>query len=83
MENNISPELYILCENIKYLRSITKLSKREMAEKLGIGIKTLSLIEEGIFPQHLRSQMLINIYNNFGILSQDMLFVSLKDKYKK
>jgi transcriptional regulator with XRE-family HTH domain len=43
-------EIMAFCENVRYLRKKNGLSKKEMAKKLGIGVKSLELIETGSLP---------------------------------
>lgn len=51
MKNN--DYIKIFCDNVKELRKANRLSKREMADKLHIGLKTLDNIEKGILPNRL------------------------------
>ena len=62
-EENIN----ILCQNIKILREKNKLSKKEMAKRLGMGVCTLSKLEKGILPKRLSVEMLFVIERDFGI----------------
>ena len=48
MKNNY--EFKVFCENIKAIRKQKSLSKKEMAKRLGIGVKSLDSIENGIVP---------------------------------
>ncbi len=68
----IEQELGIFCENVKRLRQREGLSKKEMAKKLGIGVKSLTLIESGIVSKRLGANVLLNILNNFNIYPSDM-----------
>lgn len=65
-------ELLYLCRNIKYLRNVHKISKKEMASILGIGVKSLRLIEKGIVPSRLSSEVIFNLHKNFGVKYSDM-----------
>lgn len=56
-----------LSYNIIYLRKKHKVSKKEMAEILGTGIKTLNNIEKGVLPPRLNVRVLFRIYDCFGI----------------
>ncbi len=60
------------CRNIKKLREQQGLSKKNMAERLGIGVRSLSLLESGILPPRLSCDVLWYIYDHFGILPQEM-----------
>lgn len=46
-------EIDIFLKNISYLRKHNKLSKRKMAEILGIGVKSLNKIENGELPPRI------------------------------
>ena len=43
----------IICSNIAYLRKVNGLSRTAMSKKLHITLKTLDLVEQGIFPRRL------------------------------
>ena len=73
----IENEIFIFCENIKRLRLGHKLSKKEMAKKLGIDIESLTMIENGILPQELDCEVLFQIHRNFGVLPKH-LFLSME-----
>ena len=70
MNNNI--ECFVLCENIKKLRKNNSLTKSEMAKLLGIGRKSLDLLEHNIIPKRLSCNVITNIHKNFGILPKDI-----------
>lgn len=69
---NDKTELLIFCENVKRLRKIHKLSKKEMAKKLGIEVKSLSLIESGTLPPRLSCKVLFRICYYFKVKPKDM-----------
>ena len=56
-----------LSHNVLYLRKKHKITKKEMAEILGIGIKTLNKIEQGLLPPTLSVEVLFSIREHFGI----------------
>ena len=56
-----------LSHNILYLRKRHNITKKEMAKILGIGIKTLNKIEQGILPPKTSVEILFKIHNHFGI----------------
>ncbi len=58
---SIKIEERAFCENIKQLRRIKGLSKKEMAKKLGISIPSLTKIENGIMPPLLRSSVFFKL----------------------
>ena len=72
MKNIIDNELSVFCENIKTLRKREGLSKKEMAKKLGIGVKNLTLLESGVVSKRLGAHILINIRKFFHISPHDM-----------
>lgn len=65
-------ELLIFCKNIKWIRIENNFSKSEMAKRLGIGIRSLTLLESGIIPSKLSCAVLFQIQNNFGIAPKDL-----------
>lgn len=67
----------IFCENLKNIRKSYGYSKVKMARLLGIGVKSLSLIESGIIPPRLGCEVLIRITNTFGV-SPSGIFTRIK-----
>ncbi|MBQ5321300.1 MAG: helix-turn-helix transcriptional regulator [Oscillospiraceae bacterium] len=67
-------EIRVFCENIRYLRKKNGLSEKEMAKKLGIGIKSLNSIESGYLPPRVTVDIIYAIYENFGILPKDIFY---------
>ena len=65
-------EIQILCENVKTLRMREKLSRKEMASRLGIGVFSLTKLETGILPPRLTCQFLFSIHARFGVSPTDM-----------
>ena len=63
----------ILCKNVSFLRRKHALSKKVMAQKLGIGVHSLSLIENGVLPKRLTADVLIEIFYAFGITPERIL----------
>ncbi len=61
------------CNNIRVLRKRNGLSKKKMAQIMGIGAKTLSLIENNILPRRLKCEALIKIHDYFGILPSKII----------
>ncbi len=66
------------CKNVKIIREQNHLSKKEMAKILGIGLKSLSSIENGKIPPRLKAEVLIKIYRYFGILPSEMMNEAFK-----
>ncbi len=71
-------ETRIFCENVKYLRAVNELSKSEMAQILGISVKSLTSIEEGVVPPRLSCDVVFKIQDRFGIAPTNM-FISFAD----
>lgn len=59
--------------NVKWLRSHYGLSKKDMAEILGIGVTNLNQIEKGIYPKRLSTEIIARIYYSFGIFPEDLM----------
>ena len=57
--------------NIAWLRRRYKLSRRDMAKILGIGILSVKKIEKGKLPKKLTVNAIDNIYAVFGVLPED------------
>ena len=63
----------IFMDNVAWLRKHHKLTKKKMAQIMGIGVKSLTLIENGIFPERLRIDACLNTQRYFGIPVKDLL----------
>lgn len=72
MNVDTNDTIRIFCENIKKLRAKEKLSKKEMAKKLGISTTSLTQIENGKLPPRLNTQTLFFIHGRFGILPKEI-----------
>ncbi|MBQ4598311.1 MAG: helix-turn-helix transcriptional regulator [Clostridia bacterium] len=59
--------------NIVWLRNYYGIPKKRMAELLEIGIGSLNKIESGEMPPRLSAEVIINIYNLFGIHPKDLV----------
>ena len=66
-------------KNLKHLRMKNNLTKKEMAVKLGIGIKTLSTLENGILPPRFRANTVFKIKTEFGFSPSQMFGADLSD----
>ena len=74
-------EVVVFCKNIVYLRKKYKLSQKDMAKKLHIGLASLRKLEQGSIPKRLRTEILWYIYRNFNIpISRQFEDVSNADK---
>lgn len=60
------------CENIKELRKVNGLSQKEMAQKLDISVKSLSMLEKGTIPPRLSMSIVIKIHKSFGVKPAQM-----------
>ena len=67
-------KLLALCANIRYLRRTHGLSKRKMASILGIGVNTLTALENDIVPRRLGSSVLVRASQYFMIPSHALFF---------
>lgn len=66
-------ELKNLTRNIAYLRKENRLSKKEMAALLKIGVQSLTQIENGELPPRLRVSIIFDIQNVFGVTPKTIL----------
>lgn len=64
--------LLIFCGNLRYLRCRHGLSKREMSRILGIGVKSLTLLENNTVPPRLGCKMLFRASRYFKIRTCDL-----------
>ena len=62
-----------LCENLKALRRIFAMSETEMAEKLAMSEEMLAMLESGAVPSNLELEVMIRIYECFGVTPSEML----------
>ena len=62
-----SNEVNALCQNIKMLRERNGLSKKEMAEIMGIGAASLAKIELDILPSRFRTETMLKLCKRFRI----------------
>jgi len=60
-------ELDNFCHNVKLLRQQSHLTKRQMAQLLGISVDSLNKLECGQLPPRLSIRIVYNIYYFFGI----------------
>ncbi len=62
-----APEYMNLLKNISYLRKKHRLTKKEMARRLGIGVGSLAKLEKGIVPPRLSALIILFAYQEFGV----------------
>lgn len=60
-------ERKVFCNNVKKLREINKLSKKEMAKRLHISVRSLSILEQGRIPPRMSLQVAIMLSREFGM----------------
>ena len=65
-------DIRVFCENVKKIRENKKLSKRAMAELLGISVYSLNLLERGKVPHRLSIDIVYNINSSFGISPNEL-----------
>ncbi len=59
--------LLTFCANIRYLRDKHGLSKRDMADILGVGVKTITALEHNTVPKRLGSSVLLRMSRHFHV----------------
>ncbi len=79
MTNTI--EFQNLMSNLIWLRKNAGLTKKQMAEILGIGTGSLNKIENGIYPPRLKVDVLFAVWYRFGVYPGELLTIRL-DKSK-
>ena len=62
----------LFCNNVKALRLIFNLTKREMAEKLGISVGALTTIENGELPKRLDVNIVLRLHECFGLTPSEV-----------
>ena len=67
-------EMMNFCENIRALRKMHHLSEAEMAKRMGIGVKTLSRIENNDPPEHLSGSVLLHLCREFRTTAAALIF---------
>ena len=77
---DITTEVQNLCTNVKYLRRKNRLSKKEMARRIGIGTGSLTKMERGELPPRVNCKIFLQIYFSFGITPAKMLKSHLWDE---
>lgn len=76
IDNDI--QLLTFCRNIRYLRSHHCLSKTKMARILGVGLKTLSSLEQNIIPPRLSTDVIWRASEYFR-LAPHLFFLPLEE----
>ena len=73
-------EYQCVCDNIRYLRRSAGLSRTGMARRLHITVKTLDLLESGVFPQRINIRFFFYVHQVFGIAPRKMLTACLSEE---
>ena len=63
----------ILAYNLRWLRKQHGLSKQQMAAIMGIGIRSLNQLEQGIIPPRLKVSVFFSLYERFHFTPSQML----------
>lgn len=71
-------ELCLFCHNIRILRQHYKLSQKEMAQQLHIGIHSLRMLEKGIIPQRMGIEIFFYIYRLFGFSPNEVVSIDIR-----
>ena len=75
---NSNDQFLILCNNLRQLRRKHGLSKKKMASILGIGVGSLTFLENDTIPSRLGCGFLFSASRYFGIRACD-LFLPLDE----
>lgn len=76
-------ELQIFMKNLVFLRKENQLSKKEMANILGIRIQSLTQLENGELPPGLQVSVIFNACKRFGIAPQVLITQALEVENKQ
>lgn len=62
-----------VCNNICWLRQEWGLSRTAMAKQLHIAVKTLDLLESGVFPERINIGFFFYVQQMFGVSPNTLL----------
>ena len=65
-------EILVFGENVKKLRKKENLSKKEMADIMGVGVRSVTMLENGVLPLRLDVKALQRLSLRFGIKIEDL-----------
>ena len=65
-------EISIFCENVKRLRKREKMSKKEMARIMHIGVRSITTLENGTIPVRMKYDVILRLKCHFGITVEDL-----------
>ena len=69
-----------LCHNIRYLRVSNHMTKKEMAECMGICVSSLNRIEQGLYSRTMNSNSLSRLCDRFGVPVDVLLYEEMQEK---
>ena len=72
-DKRIENEIQIFLTNLSYLRRKYGYTKKQMAHLLGIGLPSLRMIEQGILPPRLSTEVVLRAEEEFGIAAARLL----------
>ena len=70
----------ILGKNLLSLRRKHRLTQKEMAKRLGVGIKSLRSLERGVIPERLACDLLFAVLFQFGVPPAKLFIPFFVDK---
>ncbi len=73
MREDTKKELQTFSYNVAWLRKKNGLTKKKMAQILGIGVVSLNKIERGEVPPRTSVEILFKIYNYFNIRPSELI----------
>lgn len=65
-------EFLYFSQHVRRIRREQKITQKEKANRLGISVNTLSMIERGILPPRLSCEILFRMQDQFGIQPKDL-----------
>lgn len=72
-----------LCQNICYIRKVRKMTQKEMADILGVGVSTLRKIERRAPNVRITGSILCRICNAFEISADVLIWTDLTQQETK
>ena len=79
MNDNIRKEHDNFTHNVAWLRKHHGLTKKEMAQMLGIGVSSLTKLENGIVPQRMTTEVLNQLCTHFHVDLSDLFAIRLDE----
>jgi len=69
---NKNNDINVFCQKVKTIRKENNLSKKEMAQIMGISVYALTIIEGGDLPDEVDVSVLLKIHEHFGVAPSSM-----------